>query len=58
MAESRYTRAKQPEQVRRALLDCAAAIAMDHGVAGVTVQAVAVAAGVSSEIHAATCEYW
>ena len=30
MPESRYTRAKQPEQVRRALLDHAAAIAMVH----------------------------
>ncbi|MDH2404405.1 TetR family transcriptional regulator [Bradyrhizobium sp. SSUT18] len=47
MPTSAYTRAKQPEQVRRALLDCAAAIAMDHGVAGVTVQAVAAAAGVT-----------
>jgi AcrR family transcriptional regulator len=47
MPASAYTRAKQPEQVRRALLDCAAAIAMDHGVSGVTVQAVATAAGVT-----------
>ncbi|MCK1654237.1 TetR family transcriptional regulator [Bradyrhizobium sp. 149] len=47
MPASAYTRTKQPEQVRRALLDCAAAIAMDHGVAGVTVQAVAAAAGVT-----------
>lgn len=47
MPEGRYTRAKQPELVRRALLDCAATIAMDHGVAGVTVQAVAAAAGVT-----------
>lgn len=47
MLASAYTRAKQPEQVRRALLDCAAAIAMDHGVSGVTVQAVAAAAGVT-----------
>jgi AcrR family transcriptional regulator len=41
MPASAYTRVKQPEQVRRALLDWAAAIAMDHGVSGVTVQAVA-----------------
>jgi AcrR family transcriptional regulator len=47
MRESRHTRAKQPERVRRALLDCTAAIAVDHGVAGVTVQAVAAAAGVT-----------
>jgi len=47
MPENRYTRAKQPEQVRRALLDHAAAIAMDHGVAGITVQAVAATAGVT-----------
>ena len=47
MPASAYTRAKQPEQVRRALLDRAAAIAMDHGVSGVTVQAVAAAAGVT-----------
>ena len=47
MPENPYTRAKKPEQVRRALLDQAAAIAMDHGVGGVTVQAVAAAAGVT-----------
>ena len=47
MPASAYTRAKQPEQVRRALLDHAAAIAMDHGVSGITVQAVAAAAGVT-----------
>jgi AcrR family transcriptional regulator len=47
MPGSAYTRAKQPEQVRHALLDCTAAVAMDHGVAGVTVQAVATAAGVT-----------
>src|SRR5581483_4435078 len=47
MPASAYTRAKQPEQVRRALLDCAATIAMDHGVSGITVQAVAAAAGVT-----------
>ena len=48
MPASAYTRAKQPEQLRRALLDHAATIAMDHGVAGVTVQAVA---AISSNIH-------
>ena len=47
MPASAYTRTKRPEQVRRALLDHAAAIAIDHGVAGVTVQAVAAAAGVT-----------
>ncbi|MEH2484949.1 AcrR family transcriptional regulator [Bradyrhizobium sp. AZCC 2230] len=47
MPASAYTRAKQPEQVRRALLDHAADIAMDHGVSGITVQAVAAAAGVT-----------
>ena len=47
MPASAYSRAKQPEQVRRALLDHAAAIAMDHGVSGITVQAVAAAAGVT-----------
>jgi AcrR family transcriptional regulator len=47
MRASRSTRARQPERLRRALLDCTAAIATDHGVAGVTVQAVAEAAGVT-----------
>ncbi|OCP00662.1 MULTISPECIES: TetR/AcrR family transcriptional regulator [unclassified Ensifer] len=42
-----YNRKKQPEQVQRALLECAAKIAADHGIAGVTVQAVADAAGVT-----------
>lgn len=40
-------RKKAPLQVRSALLDCAARIAVAHGLAGVTVQAVAEAAGVS-----------
>ena len=40
-------RPKQPEQVRRALLDAAAAIAVDRCFAAVTVQAVAAAAGVT-----------
>ncbi|ATQ77329.1 TetR family transcriptional regulator [Massilia violaceinigra] len=41
------TRKKQPERVRSALLSCAAKIAVEEGLAGVTVQAVAQAAGVS-----------
>ncbi|MET2825660.1 TetR/AcrR family transcriptional regulator [Mesorhizobium shangrilense] len=42
-----YTRAKQPERVRRALLDEAARLAVEQGLAAVTVQAVADAAGVT-----------
>jgi AcrR family transcriptional regulator len=42
-----YRRKKEPEQVRRALLDCAERIAVKEGLAGVTVQAVANAAGVT-----------
>ncbi|WP_457588896.1 TetR/AcrR family transcriptional regulator [Ensifer canadensis] len=42
-----YNRKKQPEQVQRALLECAAKIAADHGVAAVTVKAVADNAGVT-----------
>lgn len=42
-----YNRKKQPEQVQRALLECAAKLAADHGIAGVTVQAVADSAGVT-----------
>lgn len=42
-----HQRKKQPEQVRRALLDNAARMAAEHGIAGVTVQAVAGAAGVT-----------
>ena len=42
-----YSRKKQPEQVQRALLECAAKIAADQGVSGVTVQAVADSAGVT-----------
>lgn len=44
---SGYSRAKQPERVRRALLDEAARLAVEHGLAAVTVQAVADAAGVT-----------
>jgi AcrR family transcriptional regulator len=42
-----HQRKKQPEQVRRALLDNAARLAAEHGIVGVTVQAVAEAAGVT-----------
>lgn len=42
-----HHRKKQPEQVRRTLLDCAARIAAEQGIANVTVQAVAEAAGVT-----------
>ena len=42
-----YSRKKQPEQVQRALLECAAKIAADQGISGVTVQAVADSAGVT-----------
>jgi AcrR family transcriptional regulator len=36
-----YNRPKQPEQVRRALLDAAVALAEEQGLGGITVQAVA-----------------
>lgn len=42
-----YARKKQPEIVRRALLDCAARLIADQGLASLTVQAVAAAAGVT-----------
>lgn len=42
-----YTRKKQPEVIRRALLDHAARIVMEQGLASLTVQAVAAAAGVT-----------
>ncbi|WP_322994080.1 TetR/AcrR family transcriptional regulator [Castellaniella sp.] len=42
-----YTRKKQPLLIRRALLDCAAQVAMERGVGGVTMQAVADAVGVT-----------
>ena len=45
--ESGYRRKKQPEIVHRALLDHAAKLAVEHGLAAVTVQAVAEAAGVT-----------
>ncbi|MES1937402.1 TetR/AcrR family transcriptional regulator [Salinisphaera hydrothermalis] len=44
---SAHKREKKPEAVRRALLDCAARIAIEHGLARVTVQAVADAAHVT-----------
>lgn len=42
-----HERKKQPEAVRRSLLDCAARLAADQGVAALSVQAVADAAGVT-----------
>lgn len=45
--ETAYRRKKQPELVRRALLDCAAKLALEQGLAAVTVQAVCEAAGVT-----------
>jgi hypothetical protein len=42
-----YNRPKQPEQVRRALLDAAVALAEEQGLGGITVQAVADRAGVT-----------
>lgn len=42
-----HERKKQPEVVRRNLLDCAAKLAADQGVAALSVQAVANAAGVT-----------
>lgn len=40
-------RKKQPELVRRLLLDCAMKLALEHGPSGITVQAVSEAAGVT-----------
>lgn len=45
--ENPHKRKKQPELVRRTLLDCAAKLAVDEGLSGVTIQAVADAAGVT-----------
>jgi AcrR family transcriptional regulator len=42
-----YRRKKQPELVRRALLDAAARLATEQGLAGVTIQAIADAVGVT-----------
>lgn len=44
---SAYERRKDPEAVRRALLDCAASIAASEGLAAVTVAGVSLAAGVT-----------
>lgn len=44
---SAHHRKKQPEQVRRALLDCAAQIAAERGAHAITIQAVATKAGVT-----------
>lgn len=45
--ERGYKRKKQPEQVRAALIHCAAELAAQQGLNGVTVQAVSEAAGVT-----------
>ena len=42
-----YNRRKQPELIRRLLLDCAATLALEQGLANVSVQAVSAAAGVT-----------
>lgn len=42
-----YHRKKQPEFVRRTLIDCAAKLALEQGLAAVTVQAVSLAASVT-----------
>lgn len=42
-----YARKKQPELVRRMLLDSAEKLALQHGLQGVTIQAVSDAAGVT-----------
>ncbi|PZU87934.1 MAG: TetR family transcriptional regulator [Shinella sp.] len=47
MTENAYTRRKQPELVRRALLDQTAALAVGGGPAAITIQAVADRAGVT-----------
>lgn len=44
---SAHKRRKQPELVRRALIEHAARLAVEHGLAAVTMQAVSAAAGVS-----------
>lgn len=46
-AANAYRRKKEPERVRRALLDAAACLAVQHGIAAVTMQAVADAVGVT-----------
>jgi AcrR family transcriptional regulator len=47
MATNAHTRKKEPDAVRRRLLDCAARLAVEQGLASVSVQAVAQAAGVT-----------
>lgn len=47
MAENPYMRKKQPEQVRRALLDAASEIVTTKGITALTIAAVAEAAGVT-----------
>lgn len=47
MTGNAYMRKKQPDAVRRALLDAAARIAQEQGLTAMTVQAVATAAGVT-----------
>ncbi len=47
MIATAYHRKKQPEVIRRAILDAAARIAAQEGLASVTIQAVAVAVGVT-----------
>lgn len=42
-----HTRKKQPELVRRTILDCAGQVIAEHGMAGLSIKAVADAAGVS-----------
>lgn len=46
-APNAYRRKKEPERVRRALLDAATRLAMQQGFAAITVQGVAAAAGVT-----------
>ncbi|WP_037078253.1 TetR/AcrR family transcriptional regulator [Rhizobium sp. CCGE 510] len=47
MIDSPRNRKKQPEVVRQALLDCATKLALEQGLAAVSLQAVASAAGVT-----------
>ncbi|MBB6222957.1 TetR/AcrR family transcriptional regulator [Rhizobium leguminosarum] len=47
MVDSPRKRKKQPDVVRQALLDCATRLALEHGLAAVSLQAVASAAGVT-----------
>ncbi|ARM88688.1 TetR family transcriptional regulator protein [Rhizobium sp. CIAT894] len=47
MINSPRNRKKQPDVVRQALLDCATKLALEHGLAAVSLQAVASAAGVT-----------